>query len=78
MKRNTKINIQLWLGFSIAIFGVILLIASFFVPPMGIIDASVLAAIGELFTFSGALVGVDYHYRFKEYELRNDDNVTED
>lgn len=33
---------------------VALIIASFFVPPMGVIDGSVLAAVGELFGF-GAL-----------------------
>ena len=30
----------------------LLIIGSFFVPPMGIIDGSVLAAVGELFAFA--------------------------
>lgn len=68
MSKKTKITLQLWLGFFLAIFGVVLLTASFFVPPMGIIHSSVLAAIGEVFTFSGALIGIDYHYRAKEIE----------
>lgn len=66
MKKQTKTNIQLILGFSLAIFGIILLVISFFVPPLGVIDASVLAAIGEVFTFSGALIGIDYHYKAKQ------------
>lgn len=45
-----------------------MLVVSFFVPPMGIIDASVLAAIGEVFTFSGALIGIDYHYKARHFE----------
>lgn len=36
--------------FSIVAIG--LIIASFFVPPMGIIDGSVLAAVGEIFGFA--------------------------
>lgn len=31
---------------------VVLIIAGFFVPPMGIIDGSVIKAIGELFAFA--------------------------
>lgn len=37
------------------VFGVIsaaLIVGSFFVPPMGFIDGSVLAAVGELFAFA--------------------------
>ena len=68
MKNISKANIQLILGFILAIFGMALLILSFFVPPMGIIDASVLAAIGEVFTFSAALIGIDYHYKQRYFE----------
>jgi len=60
-----KMTIQLLLGCFLAIVGVILLFVSFFVPPTGVIDASVLAAIGEVFTFSGALIGIDYSYKYK-------------
>lgn len=67
MKIKSKTN-QLILGFILAYFGMVLLVVSFFVPPLGIIDASVLAAIGEVFTFSGALIGIDYHYRERHNE----------
>lgn len=60
-----KMTVQLFLGVFLAIIGVVLLFLSFFMPPMGIIDASVLAAIGEVFTFSGALIGIDYSYKYK-------------
>ena len=66
------LTIQLWLGVFLAIFGVILIIASFLCPPMGIIEASVLAAIGEIFTFSGSLIGIDYHYKFKKFEIADE------
>ena len=34
-------------------------------PPLGVIDSSVLVAYGEVCTFAGALFGVDYNYRYK-------------
>lgn len=34
------------------VVSVLLMVGSFFVPPMGIIDGSVLAAVGELFAFA--------------------------
>lgn len=69
INNEQKLTIQLWLGVGLAIFGVILIIASFLCPPMGVIDASVLAAIGEVFTFSGSLIGIDYHYKMKNNEI---------
>lgn len=69
MTKKQKLNAQLWLGVGLAISGVILIFLSFVVPPLGIIHASVLAAIGEIFTFSGALIGVDYSYKFKSEKL---------
>lgn len=74
-----KMTVQLWLGVILAIFGVVLLTISFFFPPAGVIDASVLAAIGEVFTFSGALIGIDYTYKYKVYKkLQDEDNNQED
>lgn len=78
VSEEQKMTIQLWLGVSIAIFGVILIIASFLCPPLGIIEASVLAAIGEIFTFSGSLIGIDYHYKFKKYEIADEQVERED
>ena len=78
VSEEQKMTIQLWLGVSLAIFGVILIIASFLCPPMGIIEASVLAAIGEIFTFSGSLIGIDYHYKFKRFEITDERVEKED
>lgn len=60
-----KMTIQLWLGVVLAIMGCVLLWVGLFLPPVGVVHASVLTALGEVFTFSGALIGVDYHYRWK-------------
>lgn len=67
-----KMTVQLWLGVILAASGIILLAVSFCVPPLGVIDASVLAAVGEVFTFSGALIGIDYSYKYKQYKHRNE------
>lgn len=69
INNEQKMTIQLWLGVALAIFGIILIIASFLCPPVGVIDASVLAAIGEVFTFSGSILGIDYHYKMKNNEI---------
>lgn len=67
-----KMTIQLWLGVALAISGIVLMIVSFLVPPLGVIDGSVLAAIGEVFTFSGALIGIDYNYKTKHYRIQRE------
>lgn len=54
---------QFWLAVLLVIFGLLLFAASFAVPPLGVIDNSVLVATGEVFTFAGSIIGIDYHYR---------------
>ena len=66
-----KMTIQLWLGVFLAIVGCILLWVGLFLPPIGVIHASVLTALGEVFTFSGALIGIDYSYKYKAIKLIN-------
>lgn len=52
--------------------GVGLLIAGFIVPPIGIIDPSVLVAFGEVLTWVATIIGVDYHYRNKRQKIEED------
>ena len=65
-----KLNAQLWLGVVIALAGVALLFWGLLTPPGGQIDSSVLIGFGEVATFAGSLIGVDYHYRFREYDTK--------
>lgn len=67
MHRITKLTLQLLSAIMLIIVGCGLLIASFIVPPMGIIDSSILVAFGETCTFAGALFGIDYNYKFKMF-----------
>ena len=61
-------KVQLVLAVSLCGFGVLLLIAGFVIPPMGEIHHSVLIAFGEILTFSGSLIGIDYHYKYQNKE----------
>ena len=47
-------------------FGCGLLVTGFLCPPLGEIHHSILIAFGEILTFSGSLIGIDYKYRYKE------------
>ena len=56
-------TVQLITALTLCLFGLVLMIVSFVLPPQGVIDSSVLVATGEVFTFSGALMGIDYKYK---------------
>ena len=73
-----KMTIQIWLGVFLAVMGIILLWVGLFIPPMGIIDASVLTALGEVFTFSGALIGIDYSYKYKTIKFLTDRDLNKE
>jgi hypothetical protein len=61
-----KKNFQLIVAIILCGFGCLLLLAGFLCPPLGEIHHSVLIAFGEILTFSGSLIGIDYKYRYKE------------
>lgn len=71
MKNKSKMFIQLIAAIILVVVGCTLLVFGFIVPPLGVIDSSVLVAFGETCTFAGALFGVDYHYRYKMH-LKNE------
>ena len=62
-----KKNFQLIVAIMLCGFGCLLLLAGFCCPPLGEIHHSVLIAFGEILTFSGSLIGIDYKYRYKEW-----------
>ena len=49
---------RIWMGCGLAIFGCILIMIGVILPPAGVIDGSVLAAVGEVFGLSGGCIGV--------------------
>ena len=64
--KTMKKNFQLIVAIMLCGFGCGLLIAGFCCPPLGEIHHSVLIAFGEILTFSGSLIGIDYKYRYRE------------
>ena len=56
---------QLLLAVCLCTFGCALLVAGIALPPAGEIHSSVLVAFGEILTFSGSIVGIDYHYKYQ-------------
>ena len=82
MKRistETKLTIQVIIAIILILAGLVLLFLGFHKPPVGQIHDSVLVAYGEVSTFAGSLLGLDYHYRFKQFELdENKNKVAED
>ena len=51
---------------TLCVFGCVLLVTGFILPPLAEIHHSVLIAFGEILTFAGSLIGIDYKYRYKE------------
>lgn len=76
IKRETKQTIQMWLAVFMCIFGCTMITLGFFYAPVGEIHNSVLVAFGETLTFAGALIGVEYTYKYKimsKEKEKNDD-----
>ena len=67
-----RLSIQFWLGCLVVLAGLVLLFLGFYAVPIGEISPSVLTAFGEVATFSGALIGVDYRYRFKQFQTEEE------
>lgn len=68
MQQKSKLNFRLAVATILTLVGCGLLIAGFAVPPLGIIDSSVLVAFGETSTFVGAILGIDYNYKYQIYK----------
>lgn len=67
--KSSKTTIQLILAVLLVLAGMALLFLGFYAVPVGEISASVLTAFGEMGTFAGALLGIDYTYKYKMASL---------
>ena len=71
---KTNINIQLITAFVLSLGGLVMLFCGIYISPLGQIHESLLVAFGEVATFAGSLMGIDYHYKSKNdnhYESKN-------
>ena len=74
---DTKLTIQVIIACILVVAGIVLLFAGFYSDPTGQIHNSVLIAFGEASTFAGSLLGVDYHYRYKIYATKIEEQKDE-
>ena len=58
--------IQLLIAAVLSLAGIILLFIGTWLAPQGEIHESVLVAFGEIATFAGSIIGIDYHYKSKQ------------
>ena len=58
-------NIQLFTAAILAIIGMVLLFCGLYIAPQGEIHETILVAFGEVATFAGAIIGIDYRYKRK-------------
>lgn len=72
--RGQRMSFQLFCSALLVIVGCGLLIAGFIVSPLGEIHNSVLIAFGEILTFIGSTLGIDYHYKYNRI-LRDNENT---
>ena len=65
MKKESLI--QLLIAAVVSLAGIALLFVGTLLAPQGEIHETVLVAFGEIATFAGSIIGIDYHYK-----IRND------
>ena len=75
MNYKSNLNHRLTIAVILTIVGSGLLIAGFIVPPLGVIDSSVLVAFGETSTFVAAVLGIDYNYKYQIYKNKAPDDL---
>ena len=60
-----RANFQLITASVLAIGGLVLLFCGVYIAPRGEIHESILVGFGEIATFSGSLLGIDYAYQYR-------------
>ena len=60
--------IQLLIAAALTLAGIALLFLGTILAPQGEIHETVLVAFGEIATFAGSIIGIDYRYKAKKNE----------
>ena len=63
--------LQLVTAAVLSIGGLVLLFVAMLIDPAGEIHETVLVAFGEVATFAGSIIGIDYRYKFKKHHENN-------
>lgn len=77
MSQKDRLKIQYIICILLVFAGLILLFLGFTVKPIGEIHSSVLIAFGEVSTFAGSLIGIDYNYQVNALKYRKKDDKDE-
>ena len=57
--------VQLIIAAALSLAGIALLFVGTLLAPQGEIHETILVAFGEVATFAGSIIGIDYHYKRK-------------
>lgn len=68
MKKDTKDNITVGSALGMLIFGVILTISAFLVPPVGEVHDSILWILGQSLIYAGGALGIANYARSSAHE----------
>ena len=71
---TNKLNIQLLTAAVLTFAGIGLLYLGALLAPQGEIHETILVAFGEIATFAGSILGIDYHYKQKYSNHENPTN----
>ena len=74
--KNTQL-IQLLIAAVLSLAGIALLFLGTILAPQGEIHETVLIAFGEIATFAGSIIGIDYHYKSKYHDNQTDQKPAE-
>lgn len=72
MEDNKKGLIQLICAITGMAMGVFLILMGMLSEPIGMLDSSVNIALGEVLTFVGSIIGIDYNYKRHYNEIMRD------
>lgn len=71
MTQEKQETIKFFTAMALLVVGCTLYFLSMYIPPMGVIDSSVLGASGELFAVAGGLWGISAYTMIKIHEIDN-------
>lgn len=67
---DVKQRISYWLAVAAFVVGIGLMIAGFIVAPLGEIAGSVIGSAGLLLSFTGAILGISFHYNLEDTKFK--------
>lgn len=76
LPKITKQDREFILACILVLAGIVLIFLGFFIDPEGEISPSVLTAFGEILTFAGSVIGLDFSYRGKIANREKDNEDT--